>query len=39
MSQWLGLGALAVVARVPFLVGELRSCKPCSVAKTENNVI
>lgn len=25
MSQWLGLGALTVVAWVPFLVGELRS--------------
>ena len=36
---WLGLGAFSAVAQVPFLVGELRSCKLCSVAKTETNVI
>ena len=33
MVQWLGLGAFTVVARVQSLVGELRSCNPCSAAE------
>ena len=30
--QWLEPGAFTAVAWVQFLVGELRSCKPCSMA-------
>ena len=33
--QWLGLGTFTAVGRVQSLVGELRSCKPCSVAKNK----
>lgn len=32
-SSELGLSTLTVVAMVQSLVGELRSCKPCSTAK------
>lgn len=32
-SSELGLSTLTVVAMVQSLVGELRSCKPCSMAK------
>ena len=35
--QWLGLSAFTAVARVRSLVGELRSCKPCSVARKKKN--
>ena len=31
--QWLGLSAFTARARVQSLVGELRSCKLCGVAK------
>ena len=31
--HWLGLGAFTARARVQSLLGELRSCKSCSVAK------
>ena len=30
--QWLGPGAFTAVARVQFLLGKLRSCKPRSMA-------
>ena len=31
--QWLGLGAFTARARVHSLVRELKSCKPCGVAR------
>ena len=31
--QWLGLGTFTAVARAQSLVGELRSHKPCDMAK------
>lgn len=34
MVQWLGHGAFTGVAQVQFLVGQLRSCKLRSAAKT-----
>ena len=33
VAKWLGFQAFTAVAQVQFLVGELRSCKPCGVAK------
>ena len=34
--QWLGLSAFTAVARLQSLVEELRSSKPCGVAKQTN---
>lgn len=36
--QWLGNNVFTAVAGVQFLVGELRSRKPCGVAKKENKI-
>ena len=35
--QWLGLGAFTAGAQVQSLVGKLRSCKPCGMAKKKRN--
>ena len=35
--QWLGLSAFTTLAWVPSLAGELRSCKPRSVAKKKKS--
>ena len=36
--QWLGLSAFTCGARVPSLLGELRSCKPCGTAKKKKKL-
>ena len=36
-EQWLGLSAFTSRAQVQTLVGELRSCKPCSMPKKKKN--
>ena len=37
--QWLGLGAFTAVPEVQSLIGELISCKLCSVTKNKNKPI
>ena len=37
--QWLGLNAFTAGAQVQSLVGELRSCKSCSVGKKERKFL
>ena len=39
MAQWLGLGAVTAVAWVQSLVRELRSCKPCGVARKKKELL
>ena len=38
MVQWLRLGAFTARARALSLVGELRSCKLCGMAKKEKEI-
>ena len=39
MVQWLGLCAFTFRAQVQILIGELRSCKLCSIAKKKKKEI